>query len=153
MSSFSNVRTKWPRRVVCLTRKSFSGIAHFRSTSFPVDGRSLSSGSGWMSDASSASMKLRESTLNFKKWASHELILVMWHHAIRVLTHLPMDKMAAILVDEIFNWIFLNGNDWIPIQISLKCVSRSPIENKPALVHVMAWRRTGDKPLPEPMLT
>ena len=25
--------------------------------------------------------------------------------------------------------------------------------NKPALVQVMAWRRSGDKPLPEPMLT
>ena len=40
----------------------------------------------------------------------------------------------------------------IPIQISLKFVSRSPIDNKPALVQVMAWRRTGDKPLPEPMM-
>ena len=29
----------------------------------------------------------------------------------------------------------------------------SPIDNKPELVQVMAWRRTGDKPLPETMLT
>ena len=41
----------------------------------------------------------------------------------------------------------------IPIQISLKIVPRSPIDNKPAVVQVMAWRRTGDKPLPELMLT
>ena len=27
-----------------------------------------------------------------------------------------------------------------------------PIDNKSVLVQVMAWRRTGDKPLPEPML-
>ena len=27
-----------------------------------------------------------------------------------------------------------------------------PIDNKSALVQVMAWRRTGYKPLPEPML-
>ena len=27
------------------------------------------------------------------------------------------------------------------------------IDNKSALVQVMAWRRTGDKPLPEPILT
>ena len=28
-----------------------------------------------------------------------------------------------------------------------------PMDNKSALVQVMAWRRKGDKPLPEPMLT
>ena len=59
----------------------------------------------------------------------------------------PLDKMAAILADEIFKCIFLN-----PIQISLKLVPRDPIDNKPALVQVMVWRRTGDKPLPEPMM-
>ena len=33
-----------------------------------------------------------------------------------VLTHLPLDKMAAILAD-IFKCILLNENDRIPIQI------------------------------------
>ena len=61
--------------------------------------------------------------------------------------------MAAILADDIFKCIFLNENDRIPIQISLKFVPRSPIDNKLALVQVMAWCWTGDKPLPEPMLT
>ena len=68
------------------------------------------------------------------------------------LTHLLMNKMAGILADGIFKCIFLNENDWIPIQISLKFVPRNPIDNKAALVQVMAWRRTGDKPLPEPMM-
>ena len=63
-----------------------------------------------------------------------------------------MDKMAAILADDIFKWIFCNETERIPIQISLKYVPRSPIDNKPALVQVIAWRRTGDKPLPEPMM-
>ena len=40
------------------------------------------------------------------------------------LTHLPLDKMAAILADDIFKWIFLNENGRIPIQISLKFVPR-----------------------------
>ena len=31
--------------------------------------------------------------------------------------------------------------------------SQDPIDNKSALVQVMAWRGTGDKPLCEPMLT
>ena len=61
--------------------------------------------------------------------------------------------MAAILADDIFNCTFLNGKDRIPIQISLKYVPRSPIDNKPELVREMAWRRTGNKPLPGPMMT
>ena len=54
--------------------------------------------------------------------------------------------------DDNFKCIFLNENDRIPILISLKFIPRSPIDNKQALVQVMAWRRTGDKSLPEPML-
>ena len=61
--------------------------------------------------------------------------------------------MAAILTDDIFKWIFLNENDRIPIRISLKVVPTCPIDNKSALVHVMAWWRKGDKPQPEPMMT
>ena len=61
--------------------------------------------------------------------------------------------MAAILADDIFKCIFLNENDRITIQISLKFVLEGPTDNKPALVQVMAWRRSGDKPLPEPMVT
>ena len=43
-------------------------------------------------------------------------------------------------------------NDRIPIRITLKFVPMSPIDNKPALVQVIDWRRRGDTPLPEPML-
>ena len=72
---------------------------------------------------------------------------------ITFLTHLPLDKMAAILADDRFKCIFLNENDRILNQISLKCVPRSPIDNKPALVQVMAWHPTGNKPFSEPMRT
>ena len=65
----------------------------------------------------------------------------------------PLDKTAAILIGDNFKCTFLNENDRIPIRISLKFVPRSPVDNKAALVQVMAWRWTGDKPLPEPMLT
>ena len=61
--------------------------------------------------------------------------------------------MAAILGDDIFNCIFLNQNDSIPIPISLKFVPMSPIDNKQALVQIMAWRRIGHNPLPELMMT
>ena len=61
--------------------------------------------------------------------------------------------MAAILADNIFKWVFLNENGRIPIQISLKFVPRSPIDNKPALIEVMAWCGAGDKLLFEPLMT
>ena len=61
--------------------------------------------------------------------------------------------MAAILADDNFKGIFWNENDRIPISISLKFILRRPIDNNTALVQAMAWRRTDDKPLPEPMLT
>ena len=54
--------------------------------------------------------------------------------------------------DDILKCIFLNENAWIPIEISLKFVPKGPIDNIPALVKLMAWRRPGDKPLPEPMM-
>ena len=57
------------------------------------------------------------------------------------------------LADDNFKCIFLNENGRIPIRLSLKFAPGSPIDNKPALVQVMAWRRTGDKPLAEPMRT
>ena len=65
------------------------------------------------------------------------------------LTHLPLDKMAAILADDILKCILLNENDRIQIKISLKFVPMSPIDNKPALVQVMSKRRIGPKPLPK----
>ena len=61
--------------------------------------------------------------------------------------------MAAILADNIFKCIFLNKNVKISIKIWLKFVPKGPIDNKSALVQVMAWRRTSAKPLPEAMMT
>ena len=54
--------------------------------------------------------------------------------------------------DDIFNRIFFNENIIISIQISLKFVSIVPINNIRALVQIMAWCRSGDKPLSEPMV-
>ena len=63
-----------------------------------------------------------------------------------------LDKMAAIFADDILKCISMNEKNCISIQISLKFVPKGPIDNKWALVQVMAWRRIGDKPLPETML-
>ena len=61
--------------------------------------------------------------------------------------------MFANLADDLFKCIFMNEKDRIPIQISLKFVPMTPIDNTPELVQVMAWHWTGDKPLHEPMMT
>ena len=49
---------------------------------------------------------------------------------------------------NVFNRIFFNENAMI--KILLKFVPEGAIDNKSTLVWVMAWRRTGDKPLSEP---
>ena len=54
--------------------------------------------------------------------------------------------------DDIFKCISVNENVCILIKISLKFVPKGPINNIQALVQVMAWRRSGDKPLSEPMM-
>ena len=70
-----------------------------------------------------------------------------------VLIHPPLNKMADTFADDIFKSIFLNENVRILVQISLKFVPRDSNDNKSALDQAMAWRRTGDKPLPDQMLT
>ena len=54
--------------------------------------------------------------------------------------------------DDIFKCIFLNENAGISIMILLKFVPNGPINKIPALVQIMAWRRSGDKPLSQPMM-
>ena len=64
-----------------------------------------------------------------------------------VLTYLPLGKMG-VFRRRYFQYMF-----YILIKITLKFVPKSLIDNNPALVHIMAWCRIGDKPLFEPMLT
>ena len=54
--------------------------------------------------------------------------------------------------DDIFTCIFINENCCILIKFSLKYVRKDPIDNNPALVQTMAWRRSEDKTLSEPMM-
>ena len=55
-------------------------------------------------------------------------------------------------VGDIFKDIFVNGNVLISIKISVNFVSTVSINNIPALVQIMAWRRSGEKPLSEPRI-
>ena len=53
--------------------------------------------------------------------------------------------------DGIFKYVFLNEYVKSSNNVSL-FVPKGPIDNIPALVQIMAWRRPGDKPLSEPMM-
>ena len=61
-----------------------------------------------------------------------------------MLTHWGRDQIDAMSQT--------NENVWISHRISLKFVPKVRINNIPALVQIMAWRRPGDKPLSEPMM-
>ena len=54
--------------------------------------------------------------------------------------------------DDTFKPTFLNENIRISIKILLKFLPKVPLNNIPALVQIMVWRRPGDKPLSEPMM-
>ena len=73
---------------------------------------------------------------------------VLWHP----LNTLRPRQNGRHFADDIFKCIFLNENVWISLQISLKFVPKGPINNIPALVQIMAWRRPGDKSLSEPRM-
>ena len=60
--------------------------------------------------------------------------------------------MATSIADDIFRCIF-NEKFGILITIPLKFVPKGLIDNNATLVYIMAWRRIGDMPISELMLT
>ena len=60
--------------------------------------------------------------------------------------------MADIFQTTFSNAFFFNENFSIAVKISLKFVPSGTINNIPASVKIMAWRRPGNKPLSEPMM-
>ena len=54
--------------------------------------------------------------------------------------------------DDILKRISFEENYCILIKIPLKYVPNGLINTIPALVQIMAWHRSGDKPLSEPMM-
>ena len=63
-------------------------------------------------------------------------------------------KKGAVVIKIIqtFSHTFFNENHYFSIKVSQKHVRKDPIDNNLVLVSTMDWRRTGDKPLPEPMI-
>ena len=98
----------------------------FRRLNFPYSSWSLKMTQGGLLDSSSAS------EVNFNT--------------------LGLRQNGRYFADNIFKCIFFNENVWISIKISLTFVPKGPIYNIPALVQIMAWHRSGDKPLSEAMM-
>ena len=64
-------------------------------------------------------------------------------------THFAPDNMSFILQ----TMYFLELNFHISNSISMTFVPDGLIDTKSAIVQIMAWRQSGDRPLPEPILT
>ena len=91
----------------------------------------------------------------FSYWVNLTDAQTSWY--VMIWPHFPSNTLrprqnGRHFTDDIFKRIFYNENIWIPIKISLKFVPKVSINNIPALVQIMAWRRSGDKPLSEPMM-
>ena len=65
----------------------------------------------------------------------------------------PPGQNGRHFADDIFWCIFSNEKSCILVKISLKFVTNGLIDNNPALVQIIAWRRIGDEPLSYLMLT
>ena len=76
-------------------------------------------------------------------------VIPVWNTRLRTLRQ---RQDGGHFPDDIFKGIFLIDDIWIAINISLKFVPKGQIDNIPALVQIMAWRRPGDKPLSDPMM-
>ena len=65
--------------------------------------------------------------------------------------HIETDKNGHHFADDIFKRIFFDDNFLILNKLSLKYIHHDLIDNLAALVQIMAWRQTGDRPLSEAM--
>ena len=65
-----------------------------------------------------------------------------------------MNKITYVpIANDISKCIFLKETVCILILMLLKFVQWAKVDIKSSLVQVVAWRRAGAKPLPEPMMT
>ena len=83
---------------------------------------------------------------------TRSLLVLTVFNSLRLVNTLRPRQDGRLFPDDILKCIFLNENELISIKISLKFVHKGPINNNPSLVQIMAWRRSGDKPLSEPMM-
>ena len=88
----------------------------------------------------------------FSDEAVHRVIFVLLVIHRHVINTLRPRQNGRLLADDTFKCIFLNENVWGLAEIPLKYVPECRIDDKQALVQIMAWCRSGDKPLSKPMM-
>ena len=99
------------------------------------------------------SIELMKASCGSVEWVITDIdygLPLVWHQAIEVFNTLRQRQIQCHFTDVIFKYIFWNENVQISLKIWLKSVSSIRINNIPALVQKMSWRRPGDKPLSEP---
>ena len=75
------------------------------------------------------------------------------HLGIKRFNTLRPEQNGCHFEGNIFKSIFFNEDCCILILISLKLITKCPIDNKSASIQVMAWCQTGNKPSSVPRLT
>ena len=84
------------------------------------------------------------------QWKINECCLTP---VLRTINTLRPKQNVRHFADDIFRCILFNKNGSVSIKIQLTLIPNGIIDNTSALVQVMGWHWTGDKPLPEPMMT
>ena len=92
-----------------------------------------------------------------RRWSSMVHTLIADDTAMQgvmTLTYLPWTKYPPFHRRYFqMYFIFVNEKFCILVEISFKFVPKGPINNIPLWVQIMAWCRTGNKPLSEPTMT
>ena len=83
---------------------------------------------------------------------SHTIPLRVSYDMSDVINKLRPKQNGRHFPDDTFKCIFVEENVWVSIKISLKFVHKGPVNNMSALVQIMVWRRSGDKPISETMM-
>ena len=92
--------------------------------------------------------------------ACHLAILYSWHTCQLIITAFEIFGSSRYNVlystrwgrEEMAKFPFFQEWKWLYFGSTLKCVTISQIDNTSAMVQTMAWRRTGDNTLSEPMV-
>ena len=71
---------------------------------------------------------------------------------IQILNTLRLRRNVRLFTGGLYKCIFLNENLGLSIKISLKFVPEGSVNNVSSFIHIMAWHRSGDKPLSETMI-
>ena len=101
----------------------------------------------------SCGIHLRALSSRYLKIQINKMTLNIVFLTLQWVNTLRLRQNGHYFADDIFKCIFLNKNIWISLYSSQKFVPKVWVNNIPALVQIMVWRRPGGKSLSEAMIT